>query len=116
MVDASVATLLMRVAHGSPLPSRIVSFAAAVTVTWLINWRLAFAGGSTLPANAEYAGYFAIQLMGAAISLGVFMLCLRERPRMVGWPAIPLAAGSAVALLFNFTLSRTTLYSARDAR
>jgi len=44
--------------------------------------------------------------VGAAINLGVFMLCLRQWPRRVAWPAIALAAGSTVALIFNFTLSR----------
>lgn len=113
IVDAGVLTVMMRLVGWSALPSRVISFAVAVTVTWLINRRYTFSEGSSLSTTGEYASYLAIQTSGAAINFGIFLLCLKQWPQLSAWPVVPLAAGSAVALLFNFTLSRAIVYPGR---
>lgn len=111
LVDATVLTLLMRSVHLSAITARAVSFPAAVTVTWLLNRRGAFAGKGLTNSRHEYAGYFAIQLIGAALNLLVFVACLEFWPALVEWPIVALAAGAAIALLFNFFAARLMLYS-----
>lgn len=87
-----------------------------MTVTWLLNRKLAFSGGSRFRARTEYAGYFAIQVVGAAINLGVFAACIHVFPALIEWPVIPLAVGAAVAFLCNFFFTRSALYPGATAR
>jgi putative flippase GtrA len=111
LVDALVLTAFMRSLHLGAIAARAVSFPAAVTVTWLLNRHGAFAGRGLANARHEYAGYFAIQLVGAALNLLVFVACLESWPALAEWPVIALAAGAAIALLFNFFAARLMLYS-----
>jgi putative flippase GtrA len=115
LVDATVLTLLMRSAHLSPIAARAASFPVAVTVTWLINRRGAFAGRGLANSRLEYAGYLAIQLIGAALNFLVFIACLELWPALVEWPVVALAGGAAIGLLFNFVASCLTIYSAPRA-
>ena len=112
-IDATILSFLMGPAAWEPLPARTVSFAAAVTATWLINRHRAFAGRPRPDTARELAGYFAIQTIGAAINFGIFLLCLTAWPRLTAVPVVPLAIGSAFALFFNFAVTRGTLYSTR---
>src|SRR5262249_23740164 len=102
VVGGGVLTLLMRVWHWNPFAARAVSFPLAVTVTWLINRNVAFAGGVRHDTRTEYAGYFGIQIVGALINLAVFTVCLTVWPALEQWPLVPFAAGAGVALVFNF--------------
>jgi len=109
-VDAAVVTLMMHVAGWPPLAARITSFSVAVTVTWILNRRYAFAGRGSHTVVGEYVAYVAIQLVGATLNIGIFILCMNRWPTLVRWPVVPLAAGSAVALAFNFTLARALVF------
>ena len=44
--------------------------------------------------------------------LAVFTLCLLAVPRLGEWPVVALAAGSAVALAFNFLAARVLVFTA----
>jgi putative flippase GtrA len=116
VVDAGILTALLRMTGWPLLLARACSFSAAVTVTWLLNRQLAFAGGSRFRARTEYAGYFVIQIAGAVINLGVFAACVWFAPRLIAWPIVPLAIGAAVAFLFNYFLTRSALYTSGSAR
>ncbi len=60
---------------------------------------------------AEYARYVGVQTTGALINLGVYALCVAADPALGAYPVVPLAAGSAVALLYNFAASRHFVFS-----
>jgi SAM-dependent methyltransferase len=58
----------------------------------------------------EYFAYAGIQLAGAIINVGVFVACLKAWPILAGMPVVALAAGAAVALVFNYGALRWVLY------
>jgi putative flippase GtrA len=112
-LDAGVLTLLVRGFHWNPWHGRFVSFPLAVTATWLLNRRYAFRGAAEGDRRLEFAGYWAIQLVGAGVNLAVFGLCLRAAPALQRWPFIAVAVSGIAAMVVNFALARTTLYRAR---
>lgn len=82
--------------------ARLPAILAALTVTWAINRRVAFAPaqGSAL---AEYGRYLLVSAGGAGLNLLVYLLVVAgssARGPMVAGVAV--AAGSAAALLFNY--------------
>ncbi len=108
LVDATVLTLLVNGMGYGHYASRAVSFTLAVTVTWLLNRRWVFGAGP--PTRREYSGYFVVQLSGAVINLGVYVLLIELVPRLAAIPVLPLAAGAVVALLSNFLLVQRFVY------
>lgn len=108
IVDATALTLLVNGLGYGHYVSRAVSFSLAVTVTWLLNRRWVFQAGS--PSGREYSGYFAVQLLGAFINLGVYVLVIEIVPSLAAIPVVPLAVGSAVAMFSNYLLARRLVY------
>lgn len=115
LIESALLTWLMVGEHWTALQGRAVSFPVAVTATWWLNRRLAFAGRGALAVHREYVGYLVIQTAGACINLLVFAGCIRMWPQLAAWPVVPLAIGQGVALLFNFGIARTILYSRQRA-
>jgi putative flippase GtrA len=109
-LDAGVLTLLVRGLHWGPWHGRWLSFPLAVTSTWLLNRRYAFRGAARGDRRIEYAAYWAIQLVGAAVNFGVFGFCLQVAPVLQRLPFIPVAVGGLAAMLLNFALARSTVY------
>ena len=112
VVDAGVVTFLVRELGWGPWEGRVVSFPLAVTSTWLLNRRYAFRSAARGDQRVEYAAYWAIQLAGAAVNFGIFGLCLHLAPVLAEWPFVPVAIGGFAAMLFNFTVARSTVYRA----
>jgi putative flippase GtrA/precorrin-6B methylase 2 len=109
MIDASVLTLLVNGYGEDHYVARAVSFTLAVSATWLGNRRWVFS--PTEKAVPEYAGYFAVQIMGAVINLGVFVTVIELYPMLARLPVLPLAIGAAAALFFNFFASRRFVFA-----
>ncbi len=106
LVDAAVLTGLVSALDWGLYEARAVSFSLAVSVTWYLNRRYTFADRISADRKREYARYVAIQIVGALINLGVYVTVARAAPAFAAYPVIPLAAGSAVAMVFNFMASR----------
>lgn len=104
LVDAGVLSWLVAAALADPIVARCLSFPPAVLATWALNRRLVFtsAARSVGERAHEYGRYFAVQLLGALVNLGVYTLLVTSVPLLRAWPVAALACGSAVALLFNF--------------
>ena len=66
LVDAGILTLLVNGFTWHHYSARAVSFAAAVTITWALNRRWVFV--RTDDGRREYAQYFGVQTVGAAIN------------------------------------------------
>lgn len=108
VIDASALTFLVNgLGYGHYL-SRAASFSLAVTFTWWINRRWVFQSGT--PARREYSGYFLVQLVGAVINLGIYVLTIELVPALAAIPVLPLAIGASVALLANFLLVRRFVF------
>ncbi len=110
VIDAGVLTALVNGLGYGHYVSRAGSFSLAVTATWLINRRWVFQAGA--PTGREYSGYFVVQLIGAVINLGIYVLVIELVPSLAALPVIPLACGAAVALLANFLLARRFVFRA----
>lgn len=87
--------------------SRIVSFVAAISATFLLNARYTF--GSSL-RQASFPIYVAIQCLGASINLGTYTALVLFGPFNED-PLIALVIGSASATVSNFMLARKFVYN-----
>jgi putative flippase GtrA len=113
VVDASVLTALVDVWDQDPYRARGLSFATAVTVTWYLNRHWAFAPRANQRKTTEYARYVAVQLTGALINLGIYAACLHISNLMRSYPVLPLAAGAATALAFNYLGAKHLVFTRR---
>lgn len=93
--------------------ARLISFSLAVLATWRLNREFAFAGFESAGKAREYGRYFLVQTCGAAVNLGVFAILVSVYPALRAWPVVPLAAGAAVALVFNYAASRAFVFVGR---
>lgn len=112
VVDAGVLTLLSQGLEADIYLSRLFSFAAAVLVTWLLNRSLVFKtrqAGSP-DRRRELGRYFIVQTGGAFVNLAVFAALVWLFPQLQAIPVVPLAAGSLLALLFNYSGSRLWVF------
>ena len=101
--DAAILTLLLG-AGQSVLLARACSFSCASLVTWWLHRIFTFSGRDQQAGSkgGQYLRYIVIQLIGAAINLGVFSAVVAGAPRLLRWPVIPLAVGAIGGLAFNF--------------
>lgn len=109
IVDAGILSALVQGAAWSHYSGRAVSFAAAVTVTWYLNRRWVFA--PTANRTREYGSYFGVQTIGAIINLGTYALAIAVVPALGRLPVVPLAIGSALAMLFNYSAAKRWVFA-----
>jgi putative flippase GtrA len=113
IVDASILAVLVHGYQWGDYTARLVSFAVAVTVTWLLNRSYVFADTRTHNRRSEYTRYLTVQGMGMAINFLIYSLCLISSPLMDEWPVLALAVGSAVALIFNYAGARIFVFTGK---
>jgi putative flippase GtrA len=111
LVDASILSLLVHVWSWSPYTARVLSFAAAVTATWYCNRRWVFS--PTKGATREYGAYVAVQTAGAAINFVTYAVLIALLPALARLPFVPLAAGSALAMVFNYSAAKHWVFRGR---
>ncbi len=112
VVDATILTLLVTGVGWGVHWSRAVSFTAAVTCTWYANRRWVFT--RTRRPRDEYARWFTVQVVGAALNLGVYSLLIELLPVLAATPVLPLAAGAALAFLFNYLAATRFVFTRPD--
>lgn len=113
-VDATVLSTLVHVAGWPHYTARALSFLTAVSVTWYLNRHWVFA--RTREPAREYGAYFGVQAVGAAINLGTYAFVIAAVPALARIPVLPLAAGAALALLFNYSAAGRWVFAATSAR
>jgi putative flippase GtrA len=109
VVDAAILSLLVHVGGWPHYAARAVSFATAVTVTWYCNRHWVFS--RTADSAREYGTYFGVQAVGAVINLGTYALVIALVPPLAGLPIVPLAAGAALAVLFNYSAASRWVFA-----
>ena len=118
VVDASVLALGIDQLGLDPYRARALSITVAMTATWLGNRYFTFAGrrarGSFSAIAEEGLKFAGANLIGAAVNYGVYAA-------LVAWAAPPLSnpflaqvIGVLAGLVFNFTLSRTLVFTSRN--
>jgi putative flippase GtrA len=114
VVDFSVLYLAVNVAGLDTLAGRLVSFIVAATVTWKANRHFTFARADAAMPDAaarQWLRYLLTTAIGGAINIGVYQLWLRMTDHGNVNLFLAVVAGSAVALLVNFTLSKYVVFS-----
>jgi putative flippase GtrA len=116
IVDGALLSTLVHVWGWPHYTARALSFATAVTVTWYLNRHWVFS--RTSDRTREYGAYFSVQVVGAAINLGTYALVIAVVPPLARLPVLPLAAGAALALLFNYSAASRWVFapSSKDRR
>lgn len=109
LVDAGV--LMLVNAAAGPYWGRLISFAAAVITTWLINRSLTFRHRRrTTQIHQEFGLYALTTLGGGAVNLLVYsVLVWLFNPQVLALPLV-VAAGSLSGMLVNYWLSKRFVY------
>ena len=95
---------LLQYAGGwSALPCRVVSFPAAVLVTWWLNYRFTF---RTRGGWGELLRYLSTQGFGLLTNLAAYAAVIFAVPEFNHRALIPLAVGSGIGLAVNFLLAK----------
>lgn len=113
VVDFSVLYLAVNAAGLGTLAGRLVSFIVAATVTWKANRHFTFATTeAVVPGTAarQWLRYLLTTAIGGAINIGVYQLWLKMTDYGNMNLFLAVVAGSAVALLVNFTLSKHVVF------
>jgi putative flippase GtrA len=105
-VDAAVLLGLHELAELDLLPSRLCSFAVAVTATWLLNRHLTFGDRRPTTQLDEWGRYVLVNSLGAGINMAVFFWLVARWPEAPLQPLTALAVASLIAMCFNFFASK----------
>lgn len=109
VVDAGILWLLVR-AGANPWLARLVSFPAAVLVTWWLNRAWTFQSRAA-SRGREVSTYFLVQIFGALTNFAVYSAVLTVIPPTAGNAVLALAAGSAVGLIVNFAGAKLLVFT-----
>lgn len=113
-IDGGLLTVLARLVGLNLYLSRLMSFSAAVTATWGLNRTFVFGtAGFSGRKPHEYGRYLSVQVAGAALNLGVFAALVSAFPGLRVQPIIPLAAGAALGMVFNYAGARYWVFRPR---
>ena len=96
-------SVLLALYPDAQLGARVLSILAALSLTWALNRRHTFA--SRDPKRlAEWSRYALVNGLGATLNFAAYACLLAAWPQTA--PLLALAAGSALALAFNYLGSR----------
>lgn len=114
-VDAAILFVLIT-AGIDPYLARVLSFAAAVTVTWALNRAWTFKSVPGHGGRNRYVRYLAVQIAAALVNYACYAGVLGFIPATPVNAVLALAAGSAVGLIVNFSGAKWLVFSAAPAR
>ena len=95
-----------------PTGGRIVSFLVAATVTWKVNRHFTFVKEGAGSVR-EWLHYLALTGIGGFINMAVYQTWLWFTDHGTLNLFLGVVAGSAVALLFNFVISKRAVFAKR---
>jgi putative flippase GtrA len=112
-VDAGVLMALLALYPDALIGARLVSILVALTLTWALNRRHTF-GSRDPKLIAEWSRFAGVNGLGAALNFATYSALLYAFPSMP--PLAALAAGSALALAFNYLGSRRFVFTSGSSR
>ena len=113
VVDFLVLYLAVNALGLHTLAGRVVSFLVAATVTWKANRHFTFASKAPVVPGAaarEWLRYLMTTAIGGAINIGVYLCWLTMFGQSNANLFLAVVAGSGVALIFNFLLSKYVVF------
>lgn len=115
LVDLAALAIATEQLGLDPFRGRVISIAIAMTATWLGNRYFTFAerrARGSLGAIAQEGLKFAgANLIGAAVNYGVYAALVATAAAPFNNPYLAQIIGVLAGLAFNFTLSRTLVFS-----
>lgn len=111
-IEAVIITVSVKTNFATAVSARVLSFPAAVVVTWLLNRMLTF--GSRSPMTIEFARYLSTQIVGALTNLAVYWGLISTNSVLEYNPVIALAIAAIVGLVVNYTLSALWVFGVRS--
>lgn len=107
LVDASIVTAVRYWAHLDLFTAKALGFSFAVTVTWLMNRRLAFSGrGRGESLFREWLRYVSANGVGGVVNNVVYVVGVLTVREFAEFPAAAVALGSLAGMCFNYAASR----------
>ena len=113
LADAGSLQLLISQGGVDPYGGRVLSFLAAVTLTWSLNRLYTFRTGGPHGAARQWLRYLGVSLLGVAVNYLVYAAMVFSIAGMADRLYLAVAAGSLAALPVNFFLSRSYAFSSR---
>ena len=100
-----------------PFKGRVLSMFCAMCCTWLGNRYFTFpshrARGSLGAIFHEWSKFVAANILGALVNYGVYAALLHFASPPLGNKYVALVVGVLAGLIFNFTLSKTLVFTGR---
>ncbi|HMM66901.1 MAG TPA: GtrA family protein [Dokdonella sp.] len=110
VIDAGIVQWLVSVHDGNPYTSRLLSFVAAATGTWLFNRHYTFHGVRLYGKFGEWARYMFAMSGGFAVNYSVYSVLVFHFPLLQRFPSLAVAAGSLAGLSVNYLSSKFWIY------
>lgn len=115
VIDAGIVQLLVSAFGWNPYASRLLSFVAAATGTWLFNRRYTFRGVRVYGRLGEWSRYMLAMSAGFVCNYAVYSLLVFHFPLVQRLPFLGVAAGSLAGLSVNFLSSKLWIYRHRPS-
>ncbi len=100
LIDAAVFTIANLFLNNLYL-SRLVSYLAAASFTWLLNRKFTFAASDRPPVQ-EWGRFVLVQTVGGAVNYGVYAILVSTYAFFTAHPVAAIAAGSIAGMGVNF--------------
>lgn len=110
LIDAGVVQLLVSVFAANPYLSRLLSFLAAASGTWLLNRRFTFKGVRHYGRFGEWSRYIFAMSGGFLVNFTIYSILVYHYALFQHWPALGVAIGSMGGFVINFSASRFWIY------
>jgi len=110
-VDAGLVALLTGALGQGPIIAQVIAFAAAVTVTWLINRHWTFAAHASDRWLHEWTRYVAANSIGALVNNGIYVVLVLTETMFSKEPILAIIAGSIAGMGFNFASAKMAVFT-----
>jgi putative flippase GtrA len=109
-VDAGVLLLVVNLLGFNVYAGRLLSFAAAATVTWALNARFTFKDTETRSGVGQWLRFICVNAGGALLNFGAYAWMVTNVRFAHQHLPLAVACGSLAGLAVNFTLSRALVF------
>ncbi|SFN61423.1 GtrA family protein [Dokdonella immobilis] len=113
LVDAGLVQFLVSAFDANRYASRLLSFLAAATATWLFNRRFTFRGVRHYGRFGEWSRYVLAMCGGFAVNFSIYSWLVYHYALVHRLPALGVAIGSLGGFAVNFSASRFWIYRHR---